>query len=261
MIPAKISCIDCPEGHASCSIACSSTSRRPCRTSPAQMPGLSYGERCALGMHQGSTAPWNPSGAELLAPACSNTAGGQPPAFLHICTSLRHAVGAGPLLAVCPQWAAPRFSEAPSNPAMHPDPLQDMCTLVMLYSQGGFKQLLHMVHRFPNTPQSPPPCSPCCTVRGSLKQLLHMVRRFFRTPQSPASIPAYCKLAQILLVLPFGQPAASLDQACMDTLRTSSSTPEGLSQPQLVAAMRIRCSPPRPERVLAHWQRYMANPS
>ena len=80
-------------------------------------------------------------------------------------------------------------------------------------------------------------------------------------PTIPASIPAYCKLAQILLVLPFGQPAASLDQACMDTLRTSSSTQEGLSQPQLTAAMRIRCSPPRPERVFAHWQRYMAIPT
>ena len=80
-------------------------------------------------------------------------------------------------------------------------------------------------------------------------------------PTIPASISAYCKLAQILLVLPFGPASAGLDQACMDTLRTSASCQEGLSPQQLVASMRIRCSHPRPEQVFARWQRYAGDRS
>ncbi|KAK9845134.1 hypothetical protein WJX74_010998 [Apatococcus lobatus] len=78
-------------------------------------------------------------------------------------------------------------------------------------------------------------------------------------PTIPGSISAYCKLAQILLVLPLGSATAGLDLACMETLRTSSSCQDGLSQEQLVASMRIRCRPPRQEQVFARWLRYTSN--
>ena len=45
---------------------------------------------------EGSTAPWDPPGAEPFAPACLKTAGASPQ---HICTSgilLRHAAGGSP---------------------------------------------------------------------------------------------------------------------------------------------------------------------
>ena len=69
---------------------------------------------------QGLTAPWDPPGAEPFAPVGFKTTGGSP---WHFCTS---AVlggiqrGQAPLLAMCPQWAAPRFSEALSNPDYEP---------------------------------------------------------------------------------------------------------------------------------------------
>lgn len=78
-------------------------------------------------------------------------------------------------------------------------------------------------------------------------------------PTIPASISAYCKLAQILLVLPFGSASTGLNQACMDTLHTNGASQEGLSPQQLVASMRIRCGQPRPEQVFARWQRYTGN--
>ena len=40
-----------------------------------------------------------------------------PLAIWHICSIFRHAAGAGTRLAMCPQWAAPRFLEALSETA------------------------------------------------------------------------------------------------------------------------------------------------
>ena len=82
--------------------------------------------------------PWGLSPSPLSAQSRQGAA--QPPAFLHICSTLRHAAGAGPLLAICPQWAAPRYSEALSNP--------DSACTVLLHS----KQLFHFRSHTPWSP-------------------------------------------------------------------------------------------------------------
>ena len=70
-----------------------------------------YLQRSRAGFDSPLGSPWG----WTLRPCLLKDGRGQPPACLHICCTLRHPAGAGPLLAVCPQWAAPRFSESLSN--------------------------------------------------------------------------------------------------------------------------------------------------